>query len=162
MTATLSPMSVQRGGEPRPMEPFEIHRRGWLIGLAVVAPIAVACAYGWAAYAERDWVLAAIGGAFLLLGLSFAPALRDLRSPLLVADEHGVRLQGAEGWVGLLWSEIRTISVSPTRTLSSGPSLRLSADHLAEPYRVPLGLATDRSAGNAEIELARRRDIGRR
>jgi|GEM_PF-3305714 len=144
----------------RPVEPFEIHRRRWLYVTVVVLPLAVAAAYGWVAYDRGDVVLAAVAGVLVLLAACFVPSLRDLRAPLLVADEHGVRLQGSQGWVGMLWSEIEQIEVRARRGLR-GPRLTFLSDQAPDHYAVPLGLVTDCSAARAEIELAHRRDAGR-
>ncbi len=158
---TLTAFSALPDQHREPMDSFEILRRRWVIIAATILPIVVAAGYAWLAYDRRDVVLAGVAGGLLLLGLAFVPALRDLRSPLLVADEHGVRFQGSQGWVGLLWSEITTIAITPHRGVI-GPRLRLTADHLSEAHTIPLGIVTSCSAGQAEIELAQRRDAGRR
>jgi len=148
------------GGDHVPMASFEIHRRSWLYIALVVVPLILAVAYGWFAYDRRDVVLAGIAIVLFLLALAFVPSLRDVKAPLLVADEHGVRLQGSQGWIGLLWSEIEALQVLPQRGLR-GPRLILLVDQTPDPYVVPLGLATDCSPGDAEVGLAQRRDAAR-
>ncbi len=138
-------------------EPFEVHRRVGLLVALVVVPLLLALGYAWVAYDDRDPVSAGVAIVLALVGLAFAPSLRDVRSPLLVADLHGLRLQGRHGWVGLLWREIEQIRVVPRHGLR-GPEISVAAEHAPETYLVPLGLATDVGAGRAEIELARRRD----
>jgi len=142
------------------MESFEIHRRSWLYIALVVVPLILAAAYAWFAYDRHDIVLTGISVALALLALAFVPSLRDVTAPLLVADEHGVRLQGPQGWIGLLWSEIESLEVLPQRGVR-GPRLHLIADQSPDPYVVPLGLATDCSPGDAEVGLAQRRDATR-
>ncbi|HWV27063.1 MAG TPA: hypothetical protein VNZ66_07555 [Aeromicrobium sp.] len=158
MTSTAFGPLPPSGAEP--LESFEIHRRGWLYVAVVIVPLLLAGGYGWVAYDRGELLWAGVAGVLMLVGLSFVPTLRDLRAPLLVADEHGVRLQGDQGWIGLLWSEIESISVRPSRGLR-GARLDLLADGSPEPYGVPLGLVTDCPAGQAQVELARRRAVSR-
>ena len=47
--------------------------------------------------------------------------VRDGRAPLMVADEHGVRVRHGETWSGLRWQDIENIEVtSPTSWLRDG------------------------------------------
>ncbi|VXB31432.1 hypothetical protein [Aeromicrobium sp. 9AM] len=138
-------------------EPFEIRRRTSLYALLAVACFVVAAGYGWLAYDREKpllWVLTAV---FALLGLLHLRGLRDARTPLFVADDHGVRMMAREGWVGLLWSEMGEIKVEPRIGLRFDPRVKVVSRDGTRFYTAPLGLATNVSPGEAEVQLARRR-----
>ena len=138
-------------------EPFEIRRRTSLYVLLAVVCFGLAAGYGWLAY-DRDkpllWVLT---GALGLLGLIHLRGLRDARTPLFVADDHGVRMKAREGWVGLLWSEMGEIRVERRIGLRFDPRVKVVSRDGTKFYTSPLGLATNVSPGEAEVQLARRR-----
>lgn len=138
-------------------EPFEIRRRTGLYLLLAAVCLGLAAGYGWLAY-DRDkpllWVLA---GALGLLGLVHLRGLRDARTPLFVADDHGVRMKAREGWVGLLWSEMGEIRVERRIGLRHDPRVKVVSRDGTKFYTSPLGLATNVSPGEAEVQLARRR-----
>ena len=138
-------------------EPFEIRRRTGLYLLLTAVCFGLAAGYGWLAY-DRDkpllWVLT---GALGLLGLIHLRGLRDARTPLFVADDHGVRMKAREGWVGLLWSEMGEIRVERRIGLRYDPRVKVVSRDGTKFYTSPLGLATNVSPGEAEVQLARRR-----
>src|SRR5690349_18201363 len=94
---------VETIGEPvtTPDEVVEVRRRA---GLAVA--LGAGASVTAVAYLARavngggvlDWVLAAVLG---VIGVVELAALVDARTPLLVADELGVRLRLGRTWVGL-------------------------------------------------------------
>jgi hypothetical protein len=142
-------------------EPFEIHRRSWLFVVLVVLAWGVAGAYAWYALERADpqlqpWLWGVVG-VLALVGLSFAWMLRQVRTPVFVADLHGVRMLGETGWVGFLWREMGEVSIDRRRLLR-GPQVRVRGGDDADDHTISLGLATNVSAPRAEIELARRRD----
>jgi hypothetical protein len=96
-------------------------------------------------------------GALALLGLLNLRGLRDARTPLFVADDHGVRMKAREGWVGLLWSEMGEIRVERRIGLRYDPRVKVVSRDGTKFYTSPLGLATNVSPGEAEVQLARRR-----
>ncbi|HET7071478.1 MAG TPA: helix-turn-helix domain-containing protein [Nocardioides sp.] len=53
-----------------------------------------------------DWILAAVLGAIGVLNLA---ALVDARTPLLVADDLGIRLRLGRTWVGLPWGGLHEV-----------------------------------------------------
>ncbi len=60
-----------------------------------------------------DWlwcVLVAFVGLVQLL------VIRDGRAPLMVADEHGVRVRRGETWSGLRWQDIEHVEVQSPRS----------------------------------------------
>ncbi|MGJ9422703.1 hypothetical protein [Aeromicrobium sp. CF3.5] len=141
-------------------QPFEIRRRSWLYGLVGLTAWALAGGFGWIAlerpqYAPLPWVWGACG-VLVAIGLVFAWMLRQVRTPLFVADLHGVRLLGENGWVGFLWREMGDVAVDPRRLLR-GPRVRVRGQGDDREHSITLGFATNVSAPQAEIELARRR-----
>ncbi len=139
------------------LEPFEIRRRTGLF--AVLAPVcfALAAGFGWLAYDRNEPLLYAPVAVLVVLGIFNLRGTRDARAPLFVADEHGVRLRGREGWVGLLWSEMAEIRVERRAGIRHDPRVKVVNQDGTRFYTSPLGLATDTSPAEAEVQLARRR-----
>src|SRR5689334_23273495 len=128
---------------------------------AVVALVAGAMAVAWFARALQsgsvvDWfwcfVVTAVGVVQLLV-------VRDGRAPLLVADEHGVRVRRGVTWSGLPWQDIENVEVtSPRSWLRDGRIVvhprtvqgpveepaegETSSALTTEKFEVPLGLTT--------------------
>ncbi len=90
---------------------------------AVVALVAAVMTVAWFARALQtgsisDWfwcvVVAGVGVLQLLV-------VRDGRAPLMLADEHGVRVRHGETWSGLRWQDIAHVDVqSPGSWLRDG------------------------------------------
>src|SRR6188508_3596164 len=100
----------------------------------------------------------------------------DARTPLLVADDLGVRLRLGRSWAGLTWGSLRRVQVTGRAGLRDGRvvlvprnaerveaeadagarrSLRLARRLYGDPFTVPLSLAT-RVVGTDDIEAALR------
>ncbi len=98
-----------------PREPVEVRRRaGLAVALGAGASL-VAIAYLARAVSGGgpvDWVLFVLLGAIGVLNLG---ALVDARTPLLVADDLGVRLRLGRTWVGLPWGGLHEIEHRPRR-----------------------------------------------
>lgn len=116
--------------------PVEVRRNSRLLSVLGLSATVVAVAYlsrAIASGAMADWLtaigLGTIAGCYLL-GWS------DGRTPLLVADAHGVRVRRGRTWVGLGWSSIGRIGVAPRRGLRDG---RLRVE-LRDPEAVQSGL----------------------
>lgn len=138
-------------------EAFEIHRRtGLYLTLAVVS-LVLAAGFVWLAYDRVDLLLAIPATALAVLGLNLLRGLGDARTPLFVADDHGVRMVADEGWVGLLWSEMGEIKVEPRAGLRGDPRIKVVSRDGLKFYTSPLGIATNVSPAEAEVQLARRR-----
>ena len=88
---------------------LEVRRRaGLAVGLGAGASL-VAVAYLARAASGGgvlDWVLGVVLG---LIGVANLAALVDSRTPLLVADELGVRLRLSRTWVGLPWGGLAEV-----------------------------------------------------
>ena len=138
-------------------EAFEIRRRTSLYGLLAAACLALAGGFGWLAYDREDWILAAPAAALAVIGLIHLWGLRDSRTPLFVADDHGVRMRAREGWVGLLWSEMGEIRVERRIGIRHDPRVKVVSSDGTRFYTSPLGIATNVSPGEAEVQLAQRR-----
>ncbi len=139
------------------LEPFEIRRRTRLFAILGVICLALAAGFAWVAYDRGDIVLWAPVAVLVLLAAANFLGTRDARAPLFVADDHGVRLRGRGGWVGLLWSEMAEIRVERRVGLRHDPRVKVVSSDGTRFYTSPLGLATDTSPADAEVELARRR-----
>ncbi len=138
------------------LEPFEIRRRTRLFAVLGLLCLALAAGFVWLAYDRSEPLLWAPVAVLVILGLINLRGTNDARAPLFVADDHGVRLRGREGWVGLLWSEMAEIRVE-RRAGRHDPRVKVVSKDGTRFYTSPLGLATDTSPGEAEVQLARRR-----
>lgn len=137
-------------------EPFEIRRRtGLLVALAVMCA-ALAAGFGWVAVDEQP-LFSVPALVLAVLALVHLWSLRGARIPVFVADDHGVRLRAAEGWVGLLWTEVGEIKVEPREGVRHDPRIKVVSRDGRRVHTSPLGLGTSVSPGEAEVQLARRR-----
>ena len=138
-------------------EPFEIRRRAALYALLGLLCVALAAGFGWLAYDRSEPVLWVPMVVLVLIGLTHLSGLRDSRTPLFVAADHGVRMRAREGWVGLLWSEMGEIRVEARAGIRHDPRIKVVSNDGSRFYTAPLGLGTTASPAEAEVQLARRR-----
>ncbi len=137
--------------------PFVIMRRtGLYIGLTV-ATLVIASAFGVLAFVREDWWLLLPAAVFAVLGTVTLPGVGDARTPLFVADDHGVRMRHHHGWIGLLWSELGEIRVEPRVGLRHDARVKVISQDGMRIYDAPVGFATNVSPAEAEVQLARRR-----
>jgi cytoskeleton protein RodZ len=128
----------------------EVRRRVPLAAALGLAGSGVAIAYlvrATSTGSPVDWalcaVMAVVGGMQLL-------ALLDARSPLLVADEHGLRVRRGRTWHGLPWSDVERIEhLSPRGPFRDGRLDVLGADDTQ--WSVRLGLATAVVGGGDDL-----------
>jgi len=156
---------VETIGEPltAPEQVVEVRRRAGL-ALAVGAGASVTAV----AYLARavnggsvvDWLVTVVVG---VIGVVELAALVDARTPLLVADELGVRLRLGRTWVGLPWAGLQMLEHRPRRGWRDGllvarptcvgrvledldpPARRIARAHRrlhGAPLVTPLGLGT--------------------
>jgi hypothetical protein len=104
-------------GQPvdAPDRVVEVRRRAGLAvalgagaSLVAIAYLARAVGHG----GVLDWVLFVVLGTIGVVNLA---ALLDARTPLLVADDLGVRLRLGDSWVGLPWGGLHEIEHRPQR-----------------------------------------------
>ena len=154
----------------------EVRRRAGVAALVGVLAGAVATAYLARAVdtgAALDWAVCAL---MALVAVAHLAALLDARTPLLVADDLGVRLRLGRSWAGLTWGSLQRVQVTGRAGLRDGRvvlvprdaerveaeadagarrSLRLARRLYGAPFTVPLSLAT-RVVGTDDIEAALR------
>ncbi|HEX6246752.1 MAG TPA: helix-turn-helix domain-containing protein [Nocardioidaceae bacterium] len=93
--------------------PVVVRRHAGIAALVGAAASAVAIAYLWRASqtaALLDWSLFA---AMALIGGYYLASFVDSRTPLLVADDLGVRIRLGHEWRGLPWDAIAQVVVHP-------------------------------------------------
>ncbi|MCD4525077.1 RodZ family helix-turn-helix domain-containing protein [Nocardioides sp. cx-173] len=119
----------------------EVRRRVPLAAAIGVAGAVLAIAYLVRATdtgSVLDWSLF---GVMALLGGVYLAALLDARAPLLVADEHGLRVRRGRSWHGLPWSEVERVEhLAPRGPLRDGRLDVFGAD--GTEWGVRLGLAS--------------------
>jgi hypothetical protein len=111
--------------------PVEVRRHAGVAALVGGAASAVAIAYFWRASetsAVLDW---AIFGVMAVIAGMYLAALVDARTPLLVADDLGVRIRLGDEWRGLPWEAIGQVVVHPRRGLLRDGRLVFSPRSLA-------------------------------
>jgi hypothetical protein len=138
-----------------------IRRNAWLSGVVGGLSALLGLAYLLRASSVLD---TAVGVVLLLLAVLHGTALGAARTPVLVADEHGIRLRIGLTWRGLPWGAVRQVVVehadSPLREgrlvvvprdpasaldyLGGVARLHLRWNHLwyGAPLSVPLGMTT--------------------
>ncbi len=137
--------------------PFVIMRRTGLYVALTVASLLIAAGFGALAVIREDWRLAIPAVFFAALGLITLPGVGDARTPLFVADDHGVRMRHDNGWIGLLWSELGELRVEPRVGLRHDARVKVISHDGLRIYDAPVGFATNVSPAEAEVQLARRR-----
>ncbi|UPK76654.1 DUF4115 domain-containing protein [Nocardioidaceae bacterium SCSIO 66511] len=133
-------------------EPIEVRRNAGLLALVAFGSLAMALAYGWRAAADGSAVLWIVVGALCVIGALHVVAWIDARAPLLVADEHGVRLRVGRDWRGLPWVSIDRVELEPRRGFLRDGRIVVVPESDEEPLSLPMGLST---AARAE-EVVRR------
>jgi cytoskeleton protein RodZ len=96
-------------------DPVVVRRHAGLAALVGAAASAVAIAYLWRAslmMTPLDWTLCAV-----MAGIAgtYLASLVDARTPLVVADDLGVRIRLGNEWRGLPWDAIGEVAVHPRR-----------------------------------------------
>ena len=95
--------------------PVVVRRHAGFAALIGAAASAVAIAYLWRAsqtMTALDWTLCAVMAGIAAVYLA---SLVDSRTPLLVADDLGVRIRLGHEWRGLPWEAIGQVIVHPRR-----------------------------------------------
>jgi len=109
--------------EDRPDAPVGavvVRRNAGLAALVGAAASGVAIAYLWRATqsgSALDWALCVVMAA---IGAAYLANLVDARTPLLVADELGLRVRLGHQWRGLPWDAVGSVAVQPRRGWRDG------------------------------------------
>lgn len=154
------------GREPLAVAPdaVEVRRHAGVAAVVGLTASAVAIAYFGRATASGsalDWAFVVGMG---LLGAYWLYGLVDARTPLLVADDHGIRIRLGRTWRGLPWTAVHHVEHTPRRGLLHDGRLVVVPHNLelieaeltgagkrhtsvsrllhGAPLAVPLGLAT--------------------
>ncbi|WP_243059747.1 helix-turn-helix domain-containing protein [Nocardioides sp. SR21] len=99
-----------------------------------------------------EWALVLVTGAIAAAHLQ---SLVDARVPLLVVDEHGVRLRSGRTWHGLPWREIECVEHEPRHgLLRDGRVTLVPVDEDAEVRSVRLSLATRVVGADGDLTAA--------
>ncbi len=97
--------------------PLEVRRNGTLSGGVGVLAAAVAIAWlgrATAGNALVDWTVVAV---MAVVAACYLRAALDARTPLLIADAHGVRVRLGRAWRGLPWGAVAEVEHQPRRGL---------------------------------------------
>ncbi len=105
-----------------------IRRRAGLMGVIAAAALALAAAYLWR-FSQTEGTVALLLGAVLgLIAIAHALAFGDARTPLLVADDTGLRVRLGGDWIGLTWNQVERIEVDERGQLTDGHVAVLAAE----------------------------------
>jgi hypothetical protein len=138
-------------------KPFVILKRTSLYVGLTVASLLIAAGFCLMAFLRENWWLVIPAVVLAALGFITLPGVGDARTPLFVADDHGVRMRHSDGWIGLLWSELGEIRVEPRVGLRHDARVKVISLDGLRIYDAPVGFATNVTAAEAEVQLARRR-----
>ncbi len=140
MSAAVSRVSPDPGpgrtapdvdGTPEPTSAVVVRRNAALSALIGAAASAIAIAYLWRAVGSTDpfdWALCAL---MAVVATFYLAALVDARTPLVVADDLGVRVRLGHQWRGLPWEAVEEVVVQPRRGLVKDGRLVFVPDSLA-------------------------------
>ena len=119
--------TVPEEGAPTPEAAAGVTIRRRLLMPALLAGFAglVAVAFLVRGVADASVWSSVVG--LVLAGVAFSQALvlRDGRTPLLLADEHGVRLRLGRDWCGLPWQTLRQVVVEPSTSKLSRSMIQM-------------------------------------
>lgn len=137
---------------------FEVRRRGTLYAVVGLAAGALAVLFGMRAVDHREqWWLWVVVAVLALIAYFHLVATLDARTPLFVADNHGVRLREGNDWAGIMWSDMGEIRVERREGWRHDPRIKVVSSDGSYVFTAPLGIATTASPAEAEVQLASRR-----
>lgn len=145
---------TETAGHPLPAagRPVEVRRNVGLAagvgGFAALMTVAFA-ARAFTGGTTLDWL--AFGVLALVTGIHLA-SLSDSRAPLLVADEHGVRVRQGAQWRGVAWEDVDCMEHLPRHGLLRDGHLLVDG-YDDQQLVVPLTLAT-RLVGASAVSLS--------
>ena len=130
------------------MTDLVVRRRGGLMGLVAVSSLALSAGYLWQFGQDGDGVALVVGVVLGLVAILHGLAWGDARTPLLVADETGLRVRLGGDWTGVPWAHVERVEVDDRGRIRDGHVAVMSAegaDELANArWRPRLGAALNR------------------
>ncbi len=130
------------------MTDLVVRRRGGLMGLVAVSSLALSAGYLWQFGQDGDGVALVVGVVLGLVAILHGLAWGDARTPLLVADETGLRVRLGGDWTGVPWSHVERVEVDDRGRIRDGHVAVMAAegaDELANArWRPRLGAALNR------------------
>ncbi len=124
-----------------------IRRHAGLMAAVAVTALGLAVGYLWHFAAAGGGVSLLIGLVLTGVGAFHAVAWADARTPLLVADDTGIRTRLGAAWTGVPWSQIERVEVDERGRVTDGhvAVVTPAADQLlAAGWRSRLGAAVNR------------------
>lgn len=141
--------------------PVEVRTDARVVGGVGAVAAAVAIAYLTRVVSGGsvlDWAVLVVTAAIAVAHLQ---SLVDARVPLLVVDEHGVRLRRGRTWQGLPWAEIEYVEHAPRHGLvRDGRVLLVPRDPDAPAPAVALTVSTRVTGAEGDLTAALRRLAG--
>lgn len=144
MSSNLSEAELHDTDDERPDTPgpIEIRRNGALSGGIGAVAAVVALAYLTRAVGDGslfDWVLALVMGA---VAAAYLQAFADSRTPLLVADDQGIRIRKGRRWHGFRWEAVEEVVHLPRHGFLRDGRLTVVIRDTDAEMSVPLSLST--------------------
>ena len=153
-----------------------VRRRTGLVAGIAVGSAALGAAYLWSFAADASWVTLVVGLLLGVVAVVHGLAWTSARTPLLVADDTGLRVRLGPAWTGVPWDQVERVEVQERGPLrdgrvavqvadedaalaGAGRLSRFAAWSNAKLYgarlAVPYGLATSVTAADVAGELTR-------
>ena len=118
------------------------------MGLVAVSSLALSAGYLWQFGQDSDGVALVVGVVLGLVAILHGLAWGDARTPLLVADETGLRVRLGGDWTGVPWTHVERVEVDDRGRIRDGHVAVMAAegaDELANArWRPRLGAALNR------------------
>ena len=125
-----------------------VRRRAGLVGLVAVSALALSAAYLWQFGRSGDGVALVLGVVLGIVAILHGLAWGDARTPLLVADQTGLRVRLGGDWTGVPWSHVERVEVDDRGRVRDGHVAVIVADDAEElanaRWRPRLGAALNR------------------
>ena len=106
----------------------EIRRRAALMALVSVAALGVGLAYAWRFTDTESGLALVVAVVLLAVGIGHGLASADALTPLLVADDTGLRVRLGPDWVGLAWEQLERVEVANRGRFTDGQVAVLPRD----------------------------------
>ncbi|MBA2640952.1 MAG: hypothetical protein H0U77_13395, partial [Nocardioidaceae bacterium] len=124
---------------PQPHDGVTVHRRRGALALVGTGALAVAVAYAVRATTGGDPLSYLVSAVLLPVAVLHLGSWWDASTPLLVADQTGVRLRDGRRWIGLRWDDTASVRLTPSRLpRRDGRLLVVGGDGVH--HRLPLAL----------------------